>query len=86
MADDVSRQSSYEAIVDWTERQDLSGAAMTLCIANKMDKLVDGDRILRPAWLDKARQWCNSEMIEYIEVITGMQSNSWQIPHLTSDC
>lgn len=52
----------------WAGREDNSEAEIKICVANKIDKLVENGAVKRPSWLLSACNWCNSELYEYIEV------------------
>ena len=64
----VCRPETYHAAVSWWNSNNVRGAGISLCVATKADKLMDGEFVERPGWLEMARQWCSSELIEYIEV------------------
>lgn len=64
----LRREATFEYVKRWASFDGASEAEIRLCVANKADQLVENGRIVRPAWLDEAYDWCTAELLEYVEV------------------
>lgn len=64
----ICRESSFDFVKAFESSLDIEGISIVVCLANCGGYLPDDEKPLRPDWLDKAINWCNERLIEYIEV------------------